>query len=130
MQCCVSCHTNFIFRGRLFVSTAVRFLLYQVLTCGKETYKTEIIDKTLNPVWTKNSFQFGGAKQDLETQVRLLTDGTHSSGSRQRVVHPYVRVCRRPGSQSLSTTTISLGKTSSAPWLCRLTSCGRAVAYH
>ena len=33
--------------------------------CGKEEYRTEVIDKTLDPVWTKNRFQFG-AKQDLE----------------------------------------------------------------
>jgi hypothetical protein len=40
----------------------------QILTCGKEEYKTEVVDKTLDPVWRTNRFQFG-AKQDLEKQV-------------------------------------------------------------
>jgi hypothetical protein len=41
---------------------------HQILTCGKEEYKTEVVDKTLDPVWRTNRFQFG-AKQDLEKQV-------------------------------------------------------------
>jgi Ca2+-dependent lipid-binding protein len=37
---------------------------FAVLRCGSEEFKTEVIKKTLDPVWTRNSFEFG-TKQDL-----------------------------------------------------------------
>ena len=43
---------------------------YQELTCGSEQYFTETKFKTLEPVWMKNSFQFGCEKQVLDHEVR------------------------------------------------------------
>lgn len=37
------------------------------LSCGKESFQTEVCPKTLNPVWNKTrSYEFG-SKQNLET---------------------------------------------------------------
>ncbi len=40
---------------------------YAELTCGRERFKTEVVNESLDPVWAKTNVFTFGTKEDLET---------------------------------------------------------------